>query len=110
MVTEISQPTAIPKRNRNDKQGKNWANNYEYIPFAPKKQYYNCGNCNHLANDSRKNKKNPKVIHKSDVAGRTMNVKRENPCFHCGSYWHSINTCFDYHELYENYYDPLPKF
>ena len=30
--------------------------------------------------------------------------------FICGSYWHSLNTCFNYHEIYENYYDPLPKF
>ena len=82
MVTERSQTRAILKRKRNDKQGINRANNYEYIPFAPRKKYYNCGNCNHLANDRRKNKKKPKAIHKSDVAGRTMNVIRENPCFH----------------------------
>ena len=39
-----------------------------------------------------------------------MKIKQENPCIHCGSYWHSLNTCFDYHDIYENYYDPLPKF
>ena len=25
-------------------------------------------------------------------------------------FWHSIFTCLDYHSLYQNNYDPLPKF
>ena len=99
-----------PKRNRNGQQGICRANNYEYIPFAPRKRCYNYDSCNHLAIDCRKNKKNPKAIHKSDVDGKTMKVKQENPCILRGSYWHSLNTCFDYHDNYENYYDPVPKF
>ena len=99
-----------PKRNRNGKQGVGRANNYEYIPFSPRKKCYNCGNCNHLAIDCRKNKKKPKSIHRSDVAGKKMKFKQENSCLHCGSYWRSLNICFDYHDIYENYYDQLPKF
>ena len=49
-------------------------------------------------------------MHKSDIAGKTIKIKQENPCIHCGSYWNSLNTCFDYHDIYENYYNPLPKF
>ena len=74
------------------------------------KRCYNCDICNHLAIDCRKPKKKPKAIHKFDVAGKIMKIKQENPCIHCGSYWHSLNTCFDYHDIYENYYDPLPMF
>ena len=87
-VTGKPEPRTTPKRNRNGKQGICRANNNEYIPFAR-------DSCNHLAIYCRNNKKKPKAIHKSDVVGKTMKIKHENPCIHCGSYWHSLDTCFD---------------
>ena len=36
-VTRRPEPRTTPIRNRNGKQGIGKANNYEYIPFAPRK-------------------------------------------------------------------------
>ena len=30
----------------------------------------------------------------------------QEPCFHCGSSYHSIYTCKDYHDFYYDYYMP----
>lgn len=78
-VTRRTKSRTTPKRNHNGKQGVGRTNNYKYIPFAPRKKCYNCGNCNHLAIDCRKNKKKQKSIHRSDVAGKTMKFKQDNP-------------------------------
>jgi gag-polypeptide of LTR copia-type/Zinc knuckle len=98
------------KRNRNGKVGINKHNNFKYIPNAPRKTCFNCGNSNHLAIDCRKSKKKAPVIPNSDVRNRSIGFKPENPCFHCGSKWHSIYVCEEYHSLYHNSYEPLPKF
>ena len=39
-----------------------------------------------------------------------MNNKPQNPYSHCGSKWHSIFMCNEYHNLYYDNYEPLPKF
>ncbi|KAK1360650.1 hypothetical protein POM88_045124 [Heracleum sosnowskyi] len=98
------------KRNRNGKVGINKENNYKFIPNAPRKCCFNCGNSNHLAIDCRKSKKKVTEIPKSDVRSRSVFYKPQKSCFHCGSRWHSIYTCEEYHSLYHNFYDPLPKF
>ena len=112
---KISEVTGIQraktaKRNRNGKVGITKENNYRYIPNAPRKVCFNCGNSNHLAIDCRKSKKKATVVPKSDIRNRSVFYKPQNPCFHCGSKWHSIYTCEEYHNLYYNYYEPLPKF
>ncbi|KAK1373223.1 hypothetical protein POM88_029416 [Heracleum sosnowskyi] len=101
---------ATVKRNRNGKVGINKENGYKYIPNAPRKSCFNCGNSNHLAIDCKKSKKKIAEIPKSDVRNRSVFYKPQNSCFHCGSLWHSIYTCKEYHDLYYNFYDPLPKF
>ncbi|KAK1397946.1 hypothetical protein POM88_007809 [Heracleum sosnowskyi] len=100
---------ATVKRNRNGKVGINKENGYKYIPNAPRKCCFNCGNSNHLAIDCKKSKKKIADISKSDVRNRSVFYKPQKSCFHCGSIWHSIYTCKDYHDLYYNFYDPLPK-
>ena len=99
-----------PKRNLNGKQGISKDSNYKFVPNAPRKTCFNCGNTNHLAIDCRRSKKMKTAIPESDVRGRSVFYKPQNPCFHCGSSWHSIYTCSSYHKLYHNYYEPLPKF
>ncbi|KAK1379515.1 hypothetical protein POM88_026259 [Heracleum sosnowskyi] len=47
----------IVKRNRNGKVGINKDNGYKYVPNAPRKYCFTCGNYNHLAIDYRKSKK-----------------------------------------------------
>jgi hypothetical protein len=101
---------ATVKRNRNGKVGINKENGYKYIPNAPRKSCFNCGNSNHLAIDCKKSKKKITEIPKSDVRNRSVFYKPQKSCFHCGSLWHSIYTCKEYHDLYYNFYDPLPKF
>ena len=56
-ITCKPEPRTTPKRNRNWKQGICKANNYEYIPFAPRKRCYNCDSCIHLAIDCTINRK-----------------------------------------------------
>ncbi|KAK1359193.1 hypothetical protein POM88_043667 [Heracleum sosnowskyi] len=107
-VTDKRKEATI-KRNRNGKVGINKENGYKYIPNAPRKCCFNCGNSNHLAIDCKKSKKKIADISKSDVRNRSVFYKPQKSCFHCGSIWHSIYTCKDYHELYYNFYDPLPK-
>jgi hypothetical protein len=111
-ISEVTnrEVAATAKRNRNGKVGINKENNYKYIPNAPRKACFNCGNSNHLAIDCRKSKKKSTVFPESDIRNRSVNYKPQNPCFHCGSKWHSIYTCEEYHSLYYNFYDPLPKF
>ena len=102
--------TKAPKRNRNGKQGINKSNNYAYVQNVAKKTYFNYGNTNHIAIDCRKNKKKEIVISSSDIRSRLVNYKPKNHCSHCGSKWHSIFVCNEYHNLYYNNYEPLPKF
>ncbi|KAK1371594.1 hypothetical protein POM88_037686 [Heracleum sosnowskyi] len=109
MVTDKKQEATV-KRNRNGKVGINKENGYKYIPNAPRKCCFNCGNSNHLAIDCKKSKKKIADISKSDVRNRSVFYKPQKSCFHCGSIWHSIYTCKEYHDLYYNFYDPLPKF
>ena len=97
------------KRNRNGKVGINKENNYRFIPNAPRKCCFNCGNSNHLAINCMKSKKKVTEIPKSDVRSRSVFYKPQKSCFHCGSKWHSIYTCEEYHNLHHNFYDPLPK-
>ena len=99
-----------PKRNRNGKQGIVKSNNYAYIQNAPRKTCFNCGNTNHLAIDCRKVKKKETEVSSSDIRSRLINYKPQNPCSHCGSKWHSIFLCNEYHSLYHENYEPLPKF
>ena len=99
-----------PKRNRNGKQGIDKANGYKLNPDALRKCCFKCGNTNHLALDCRKVIRKKTEIPLSDISGRSVRYKPENPCSHCGSKWHSIYVCTAYHSLYHNNYDPLPKF
>ena len=99
-----------PKRNRNGKQGIDKANGYKLILDAPRKCCFKCGNYNHLALDCRKVIRKKTEIPLSDISGRSVRYKPENPCSHCGSKWHSIYVCTAYHSLYHNNYEPLPKF
>ncbi|KAK1363416.1 hypothetical protein POM88_038977 [Heracleum sosnowskyi] len=101
---------ATVKRNRNGKIGINKENGYKYIPNAPRKCYFTYGNSNHLAIDCKKSLKKSTEIPISDVRSRSVFYKSQKSCFHCGSIWHSIYTCEEYHDLYYNFYDPLPKF
>lgn len=93
-----------PRKNRNGKVGINKSNNYIPIPNAPRKKCHNCGNPNHLANFCRKNINS--IPSKLGVKNRS---KPQNHCFHCGSIWHSIYTCKEYHNLYYNYYELKPS-
>ncbi|KAK1394768.1 hypothetical protein POM88_013824 [Heracleum sosnowskyi] len=101
---------ATVKRNRNGKIGINKENGYKYIPNAPRKSCFNCGNSNHLAIDCKKSLKKSTEIPISDVRSRSVFYKPQDTCFHCDSLWHYIYTCKEYHDLYYNFYDPLPKF
>ncbi|KAK1394581.1 hypothetical protein POM88_013637 [Heracleum sosnowskyi] len=98
------------KRNKNGKVGINKENNYKFIPNAPRKCCYTCGNSNHLAINCRKSKKKVTEIPRSDIRIRSIFYKPQKSCFQCGSKWHSIYTCEEYHDLYYKFYDPLPKF
>ncbi|PKC52453.1 hypothetical protein RhiirA1_481463 [Rhizophagus irregularis] len=98
-----------PRKNRNGKVGINKSNNYMPVPNAPRKTCHNCGNPNHLASFCRKNKDINAMSPKSEVKTRNTRFRPENPCFHCGSLWHSIYTCKEYHSLYYNYYELKPS-
>ena len=95
------------RKNRNGKVGVN--GNYVIRPNAPRKTCSNCGSTNHLANSCRKNKEIKVVPSKSEFRNRTTRYKPQNPCFHCGSVWHSIYTCKEYHSLYYDYYKLKPS-
>ena len=99
-----------PKRNRNGKQGIDKRNGYKMNPDAPRKCCYKCGNTNHLALDCRKPIRKKTEIPPSDKSGRSVNFKPDSPCSHCGSKWHTIYVCTAYHSLYQDNYEPLPKF
>ena len=94
-ICEVSNKEKMPtpKRNRNGKMGINKETNCKFIPNAPTKTCFTCGNSNHLAIDCRESKKKVKTIPKSDIRNRSMFYKPEKSCFHCGSKWHSIYTC-----------------
>ena len=108
-ITGISDKKG-PKRNRNGKQGIDKKNGYKMNPDAPRKCCYKCGNTNHLALDCRKTIRKKTEIPLSDKSGRSVRFKPDNPCSHCGSKWHSIYVCTAYHSLYQDNYEPLPKF
>ena len=74
-----------PKRNRNGKVGINKENNYKFIPNAPRKTCFTCGNSNHLAIDCRKSKKKIKTIPEFDIRNRSVFFKPKNSCFYYGS-------------------------
>ncbi|KAL8112866.1 hypothetical protein AgCh_020248 [Apium graveolens] len=92
-------------KNRNGKEGVNKSNNYMPVPNAPRKKCYNCGNSNHIASFCRKNKNINSLPPKSGVKSQSVRFKPQNPCFHCGSLWNSIDTCKEYHSLYYDYYE-----
>ena len=96
--------------NINCKQGIDKSNNYAYIQNAPRKTCFYYGNTNHLAIDCMKLKKKAITVSSSDIRSRSVNYKPQNPCSHCGSKWHSIFLCNEYHSLDHNDYEPLPKF
>ena len=79
-------------------------------PDAPRKCCYKCDNTNHLALDCRKSIRKKTEIPLSDKCGRSVNFKPDSPCSHCGSKWHTIYVCTAYHSLYQDNYEPLPKF
>ncbi|KAL8097342.1 hypothetical protein AgCh_030472 [Apium graveolens] len=97
------------RKNRNGKEGVNKRNNYMHVPNAPRKKCYNCGNSNHLASFCRKNKNINSLPPKSGVKSQSVRFKPKNPCFHCGSLWHFIYTCKEYHSLYYDYYQIKPS-
>ncbi|KAL8103342.1 hypothetical protein AgCh_027783 [Apium graveolens] len=98
-----------PRKNRNGKEGVNKRNDYKPVPDAPRKTCHNCGSSNHLASFCRKNKNINSLPSKSGVKSQSVRYKSQNPCFHCGSLWHSIYTCKEYHSLYYNYYQLKPS-
>ena len=98
-----------PRKNRNGKEGVNKSNNYKSVPDAPRKACHNCGSSNHLASFCRKNKNINSLPSKSGVKSQSIRYKPQNPCFHCGSLWHSIYTCKEYHSLYYDYYQIKPS-
>ena len=100
---------SAPRKNRNGKEGINKSNNYMPVPNAPRKACYNCGNSNHLASFCRKNKNINSLSSKSGVKSQSVRYKPQNPCFHCGSLWHSIYTCKEYHSVYYDYYQIKPS-
>ena len=83
---------------------------FRTFPGTPRKTCYNCGSTNHLAIDCRKKNKKKTETSVSDVRSKAVNYKPKQPCSHCGSKWHSVYVCSDYHKLYHNKYDALPKF
>ncbi|KAL8123054.1 hypothetical protein AgCh_011145 [Apium graveolens] len=99
----------LPRKNRNGKEGVNKSNDYKPVPDAPRKICHNCGSSNHLASFCRKNKNINSLPSKSGVKSQSVRYKPQNPCFHCGSLWHSIYTCKEYHSLYYDYYQIKPS-
>ncbi|KAL8135836.1 hypothetical protein AgCh_010441 [Apium graveolens] len=97
------------KEARNGKGGVNKSNNYMLVLNAPRKKCYSCGNSNHLASFYRKNKDINSLPPRSGVKSQSVRFKPQNPCFHCGSLWHSIYTCKEYHSLYYDYYQIKPS-
>ncbi|KAL8126686.1 hypothetical protein AgCh_013813 [Apium graveolens] len=97
------------RKNRNGKEGVNKSNDYKPVPDAPRKTCHNCGSSNHLASFCRKNKNINPLPSKSGVKSQSVRYKPQNPCFHCGSLWHSIYTCKEYHSLYYDYYQIKPS-
>ncbi|KAL8118401.1 hypothetical protein AgCh_016070 [Apium graveolens] len=98
-----------PRKNRNGKEGVNKSNDYKPVPDAPRKTCHNCGSSNHLASFCRKNKNINSLPSKSGVKSQSVRYKPQNPYFHCGSLWHSIYTCKEYHSLYYDYYQIKPS-
>ncbi|KAK1369756.1 hypothetical protein POM88_035848 [Heracleum sosnowskyi] len=74
-VCEVTgkQKSPTVKRNRNGKVGINKENYYKFIPNAPRKCCYICGNSNHLAIDCRKSKKKVTEIPSAN-SGKSKNV------------------------------------
>lgn len=105
-VISRNKPKKI-KRNRNGKVGITKENDYKIIPDAPRKTCFTCGNTNHLAIDCRQNKRKENEKPNTPVR-KQIRYKPQNPCFHCGSLWHSIYICKEYHSLYHGYYELLP--
>ncbi|KAL8103713.1 hypothetical protein AgCh_028060 [Apium graveolens] len=98
-----------PRKSRNGKEGVNKSNNYKPVPDAPRKTCHNCGSSNHLASFYRKNKNINSLPSKSGVKSQSVRYKPQNPYFYCGSLWHSIYTCKEYHSLYYDYYQIKPS-
>ena len=93
------------KKNRNGKI----ANTYIPNIGAQRKTCYNCGSLNHLANSCTKNKNINSLPSTSGVKKDNVRVIPQTLCTHCGSTWHSIYTCKNYHTIYHNYYEPKPN-
>ncbi|KAK1401859.1 hypothetical protein POM88_001464 [Heracleum sosnowskyi] len=99
----------VSKKNRNGKVGINKSNNHLPITDAPRKTCHNCGNTNHLSSFCRKNKDINSLPSKSGVKNDYVRVRPQTLCTHCGSTWHSIYTCKNYHAIYHNYYELKPN-
>lgn len=107
-ITSVNKVKAA-RKNRNGKEGVNKSNNYMLVSNASRKKSYNCGNSNHLASFCRKNKNINSLPSKSGAKSQSIRFKPQNPYFHCGSIWHSIYTCKEYHSLYYDYYHIKPS-
>ena len=97
------------KRNRNGKVGINKANDYKHLPDAPRKRCHKCGNKNHLAIDCKLDSpkaQSPKTSESKVYKPLKVLYKPDKPCYHCGSKFHSIYVCEEYHALYYDYYQP----
>lgn len=77
--------------------------------LAPRKTCFNCGSTNHLASFCSKNKNINSLPSKTAVKSDYVRTRPQTLCKHCGSTWHSIYTCRDYHAIYYNYYEPKPN-
>ncbi|KAK1356144.1 hypothetical protein POM88_049400 [Heracleum sosnowskyi] len=99
----------VSRKNRNGKVGINRSNNHLPITDTPRKTCHNCGSTNHLASFCRKNKDIKSLPSKSGVKNEYSRVRPQTLCTHCGSTWHSIYTCKNYHAIYHNYYELKPN-
>ena len=79
------------------------------IPNAPRKTCHNCHSTNHLASFCRKNKNINSLSSKSGGRDDYVRTRPRTLCTHCGSTWHSIYTCKNYHAIYHNYYELKPN-
>jgi ribosomal protein S27AE len=97
----------VSRKNRNGKVG--ITTGTMLASYAPRKECYNCGSTKHLASFCTKNKNINSLPSKSEVKNDYVKTRPQTLCKHCGSTWHSIYTCRDYHAIYHNYYELKPN-